>query len=309
VNEKNLNIIVDQKIHRSKKILFRTLNCCETQIINGLEVNELEDNELLRAATGLAGGIYNHGSTCGVILGVSLSYALQMEKKNKDIFLENEAILIYNIRKYIDFFNKTFNSTLCRERTELDFKTIKGKLGLLIPEKVKGCVKQTALSIKYYIENPIENNNENSKDCKFKYYCAKSVLSKVREETGIGSEHLEKLSVVFNGGIALTGNTCGALIGGMMALGLKYKLEDYNIKKAESFRNMFKAYPKPFRDAANKLVTSFENEFEGLECSAIINHDFKNICDFNDFYENNEKCKQIVNYVVKKTVSLLKIDS
>ncbi|MHA2017437.1 MAG: hypothetical protein ACTSXY_04090, partial [Promethearchaeota archaeon] len=56
----------------------------------------------------------------------------------------NEINLIYNIQKFVKLFEQKFGSSLCRKQICLDLKKLSGKIGLLIPSKAKGCVKQTA---------------------------------------------------------------------------------------------------------------------------------------------------------------------
>lgn len=51
--------------------------------------------------------------------------------------------------------------------------------------------------------------------------CAESVLSILCEYYGIGEGVYPRIATPFGGGIAGTQNVCGALTGGMMAIGLK----------------------------------------------------------------------------------------
>lgn len=50
--------------------------------------------------------------------------------------------------------------------------------------------------------------------------CSESVLQAVAESRGIKSELIPKIATGFCGGIARTGNMCGALTGAMMAISL-----------------------------------------------------------------------------------------
>lgn len=54
------------------------------------------------------------------------------------------------------------------------------------------------------------------------YFCAESVVMAVAEYLKIDSELLPGLATGFCGGISRNGNLCGALTGGIMALGLAY---------------------------------------------------------------------------------------
>lgn len=53
-------------------------------------------------------------------------------------------------------------------------------------------------------------------------YCAESVLQAVAEEAGLDSPLIPRIASGFCGGIARTGEICGAVTGGVMALGLVF---------------------------------------------------------------------------------------
>ena len=60
--------------------------------------------------------------------------------------------------------------------------------------------------------------------------CSQSVLLALQEGLEIGDEASFKASTVLSGGVARRGETCGALLGGLMALGLvagRERMEDY----------------------------------------------------------------------------------
>lgn len=64
-----------------------------------------------------------------------------------------------------------------------------------------------------------------------------------------------KITSAFGGGIAQTGNVCGALTGALMALGLKYD----NAEKAD--------------EAAVKFLDEFKSLNGSIICRELINHD------------------------------------
>ena len=290
-------------IKNAKKLLFSTLNCCETQIIPVLETLGIYETDLLLAVTALAGGISNQGSTCGVVLGGAINFALLHLDEALNQGLKGEIILLYNIKDYIKAFKENFNSTLCRDRTELDFNTIKGKLGLLIPQKVKGCVRQTEFSLQYLLKHEYQTEYDIG-NCPSELHCAREVLAKIRKNKGIGNKTLEKISVVFDGGIGLSGNTCGALIGGLMSLGLKFGRK-HTIQDARKIRNMFKAYPKKFTRQAYKLIREFTAQYQELECTLITRKTFKNWCDF-QAQRSTSFCNKVVEFVVVKVTEIIK---
>jgi C_GCAxxG_C_C family probable redox protein len=56
--------------------------------------------------------------------------------------------------------------------------------------------------------------------------CSQSVLLALQEAFGIGDIESFKAATVLSGGVARKGETCGALLGGLMALGLMIGRED-----------------------------------------------------------------------------------
>jgi len=78
--------------------------------------------------------------------------------------------------------------------------------------------------------------------------CAQSVLSTFSEELGLDKETSYKISSSFGSGYARLGETCGAVSGALMVLGLKYGYTDKTINekkalvfsKTQEFINKFK---------------------------------------------------------------------
>ncbi len=54
------------------------------------------------------------------------------------------------------------------------------------------------------------------------FNCAQSVFAPFSVEYGFNRETALKLATSFGGGMGLLGKTCGAITGGLMAIGLKY---------------------------------------------------------------------------------------
>lgn len=67
----------------------------------------------------------------------------------------------------------------------------------------------------------MDKSKEALKDFGTKYNCSQAVISVFSEELGLDKELALKLSKGFGGGAA-RGELCGAVSGGIMALGLKY---------------------------------------------------------------------------------------
>ncbi len=81
------------------------------------------------------------------------------------------------------------------------------------------------------------------------FSCSQAVLSTFCERQGMDRDLALNVSCAFGGGIASTGNICGAVSGGLMAIGLKYgrhTIEDLPAKDktyeiSRQYMNEFKA--------------------------------------------------------------------
>lgn len=288
-------------IKHAKKLLFRTLNCSESQIIPLQLIHNIDNDPLLSAVTGLAGGIYNRGSTCGVLFGTSINYAMIRDSELANWTLTDQVTLLSTIRAYVDWFEAKYGSSLCRERTELDFQTIKGKVGLLIPEKAKGCVSQTAKSIRYFITTEPQAVVEEVR-CESSFHCAQAVLQKVRQLTGVGDDSIERISIALSGGIGLSGGGCGALAGGIMALGLQHG-SGHKKDNADRLLNIFRSMPRKFSRMTNTLIDNFEAEYGALECNLITGRRFDDYCDFQAY---SPHCSSLIDFVVSEVSLFLK---
>lgn len=86
--------------------------------------------------------------------------------------------------------------------------------------------------------------------------CSQSVLLALQEGLEIGDLESFKSATVLSGGVARRGETCGALLGGLMALGLvsgREVMEDY-----ESYVSAMKIAD----ELCEEFKTMLENEFE-----------------------------------------------
>ncbi|MCW4050149.1 MAG: C-GCAxxG-C-C family protein [Candidatus Bathyarchaeota archaeon] len=82
--------------------------------------------------------------------------------------------------------------------------------------------------------------------------CSQSVLLALQEDLGIGDHESFKAATVLSGGVARRGETCGAYLGGLMALGLVAGRED--IRDTQTYRDAMKP--------ANEIRTAFMNRLQ-----------------------------------------------
>ena len=92
-------------------------------------------------------------------------------------------------------------------------------------------------------------------------YCAESVLLAIARAEGIHSELVPKIATGFCGGMSRTCGPCGALTGGVMALGLVFG------------RNDAKEAAQACYEPIQKLVRDFEREFGARDCHELLGCD------------------------------------
>lgn len=137
--------------------------------------------------------------------------------------------------------------------------------------------------------------------------CPQAILATMHDVFGIGGDDSFKSSTGFAGGGALSGDgTCGALVGGIMALGLVFGRDKkgYTSKKSAG-----KAYK-----AAIKLRGKFFEEFGGVVCKDVQKKIFGrsfNLLDKEDYkiFEkmgaHTDKCTDVVGKTAVWTADII----
>ncbi|NHI82674.1 MAG: C_GCAxxG_C_C family protein [Candidatus Thorarchaeota archaeon] len=117
--------------------------------------------------------------------------------------------------------------------------------------------------------------------------CAQSVLKAVLEHKGISSEEFQYLAAGMGGGVAYQGNACGAVTGGVLAIGalMSQFVIDVKEHKERTYR-----YSEEF-------VAHFKEEFGTILCKELIGLDLSNSNDLEKGRSNGvfeKKCTRFV---------------
>lgn len=276
---------------------------------------------LLRAATGFEGGTVASGSTCGVVTSGALAIALLHDHALKERGLAAEIDVIGLIEKYIDWFTVHFGTTICRVRTEVDFNRVGGQIRYLLPgDRMARCFRHITEAVNYL--DPVRagtsillNENDTSPREMPSYRCARSVLEKVRERTGVGDSRVERLSFVFDGGIGLTGGLCGALAGGVMALNMLFGIDVRHMSYLQILSAFLvghvnlllerpRGMPEPF-GLGSTLAKNFASAAGSLECSRITARTFENWHDFADHMNSSSFCHGLIDHTADMASMLI----
>jgi hypothetical protein len=283
-------------------------------------INKPEDN-ILRAFTGLEGGVVASGSTCGVVSGGAIGLALSHYDEIVEKGIPAQAGVLALVGQYIKWFENSFGTSTCRVRSGVDFYTTKGQLRYFFPgDKVGKCLWHINGSIKHlysFCRNQLPkvqiqvNQNDNKP-----IHCAQQVLKGIKAETGVGDELLEQLAFVFDGGVAFQGGACGALIGAIMGVNLLIgmnvrSMNIYEILKAfgVGHKNLLKdnnvRKPEPF-NVGKKLVRNIRKKAGALDCQTISGQKFSGWLDFQKYISSSEKCHELIEFAKNQASTVIK---
>lgn len=95
-----------------------------------------------------------------------------------------------------------------------------------------------------------------------KLNCAEAVLLTMSRLLGEESDFAPRIATAFGGGVCGRQGLCGALTGGLMAVGLRHGRRKPGDDKA------------PANDAGNALIKWAEEHFQSLDCRALTGVDF-----------------------------------
>ena len=132
-----------------------------------------------------------------------------------------------------------------------------------------------------------------------KGHCTQAIFAAYGEHLGLGKVDYDtwmKIASAFSGGIARTGNVCGALTGALMALGHKYG----GAKREEV---------EKVNEVAGKLLDEFESLNGSIICRELINHDLITDEDIKQAFANGafDNCPKFVEDVSMMLEKLLAI--
>jgi len=107
------------------------------------------------------------------------------------------------------------------------------------------------------------------------WYCAESVLKAIAAETGITSKLIPKIATGLCSGMSRTCGMCGALSGGILALGIVYGRETNDDSVEKNYA------------AVRALIEKFENRFGSANCRKLIDCDLGTEAGQRKFSKNN----------------------
>lgn len=130
------------------------------------------------------------------------------------------------------------------------------------------------------------------------YNCAQSVFTVFASENGLELETARRIAALFGGGISRSGEMCGAINGGLMALGLTLATYDPNDDQAKDHLNQL----------GQEIIHRFETRFGARHCRNLTGLDLRDPQEHHTAKESGvlkDQCPEYVAFVVKNLEEIL----
>jgi C_GCAxxG_C_C family probable redox protein len=101
------------------------------------------------------------------------------------------------------------------------------------------------------------------------FTCSAAVFSTFSGELGLDEDTAKKAACGFGGGISHTGNICGAVSGGILAISLRYG----------KTREGDDAATEKTRDTVRRFIEEFRQRNGSINCTELLAHDLSNPVD------------------------------
>ena len=306
---------------RASLYLIKDFNCALASMEVFQNMISRREDPVLKACTGLEGGVVASGSTCGVVTGGALGLALMHDNVLQERGVAAEAGVMSLVGEYFRWFEESFGSSFCRERSGVDFYTTFGQLRYFLPgDRVGKCLWHLRGAMRHLYacqEKELPGMDVKPKEIQHEpIHCAQAVLRGVKDRTGMSDPLLERLSFIFDGGVGLQGGVCGALAGAVMGINL---LLGMNIRDTSYFQTakaftighinllLDKPIGKPEAFAVGKnIVQRFREEAGAMECRAITEKAFSDWNDFQDHISSSDKCSELIELATNEASAAIK---
>jgi hypothetical protein len=305
---------------KASRNLLRTFNCSESTLQVAQDMISKRDDTLIKASAILAGGMVASGSSCGVAIGGAMSLALMYDKALVENGLAAEIGLLSVVGDYVDWFRDEYGTTLCRERSGVDFWTLSGFLRYVtLPDRLVGCLSHISGAMQYLHDRQGHDlpaaKGDVTQETTSPSHCARTVLKEVRKRTDVGDPLLERGSVVFDGGVGLRGGACGALVGAIMPIGALMCIDLRDASWVQAYRDMLLGLhtlracemekPDDPYAVGGRIVTRFKSEAGSLECSAITGGAFADWASFQTHMHSSAICSRLIKLSIDEATSAI----
>ncbi len=219
------------------------------------------------------------------------------------------------LKEYTSWFEREFESTLCRERSGVEVNKFWGFMNYIFLGKVfTRCVYHVGKAAEWLTEKvsgPLGGGDPGG--ITQVNHCAVSVLRELRKETGLGSELMEDLYITLNGGVGLSGGLCAAVAGAFVPVGWRYGIDPKKEGAWGTLALFLRGHVNLYREreerelwsVGQEFLRNYLREFKALECQKLTNRKFAGFQDFASFVEEAEICKEIKAWSLQEALRLL----
>jgi len=286
------------------------MNCASATLEAFQDVFGLPDDLLLKAVTGLEGGVVAGGSTCGVITAGALGMA-QLWRKRTGTDPRTSPALMKAVADYVRWFDGTVGVTSCRQRTGVDFHTAAGLARYFLPgDRVGRCISHIGKALTYLQRAGTEMAARGSHGQTARpapaLHCASAVLKTIRVRTGLGDPRIEQAAAVLSGGVGLSGGVCGALAGAIMGINLTVGMDVRRYGRVKIMRDFTVGHlnlliaaprwmPEPF-GIGKEVVGLFLERAGSPECRQIAGRGFTDPADLSAHLWTSHTCRELIEF-------------
>ena len=303
--------ILDKHRLIARNNLLRMGHCAPSVMQTLLGISDLDNDNLILASGGMAGGIAGPETECGALTAPLMFLSFT----NNNIQGTPEKIeVIEKSQSYFNDFTQLNGSPLCgRIRYSGGQSACRKAVCRFHRTYTRAVEDPTSLSpdTKKSYSLLLEAFNDN------KFHCAHNVLDNLPPNFVVSRE-LYDSSWIFIGGIAMLNRPCGALAAGVMALSsVTPEIENSYSRVARMNRMLKKNDPQALDEEINEfnrainlseeLGSWFRNEFGSFSCRDIWGYDFTRYGDAENFINGHcmEICsKNIAGKVARKVSSM-----
>lgn len=279
---------MENKVRLRPRRVFRKRGACSNAMFYLLN-HEFENKRPAeeRASDILAGGIVQKGEQCGMLWGAALAVGAESYKINKDKDLA--VVMAVNASRHlIKSFNSSAGAVNCSEITNTDWDNKFQAIKFMIKTLSRGMVFSPCFNlINKWTPEAIEaakkglaENVEFKKPC---LSCSEEVIKKMG-----GTEEEAVMVSGFAGGIALSGNACGAMAAAIWYKNLVFIRENPD-KKLSMFDN---------KDA-KKIIEVFNSQTHSeMRCEKICKRKFNSVDEHCDYIQSGG-CGELIDAIAE----------
>lgn len=125
--------------------------------------------------------------------------------------------------------------------------------------------------------------------------CSQSILTGYAEDLGLENHTALKIATGFGGGFGRSGETCGAVTGAFMVLGLKHGQSSISEKEGRA----------KTQESVRNFISDFKEKHGALNCKDLLGCDISTEEGFKESREKRELCYQFVETAAELTEKYL----